>query len=866
MILPNIFGIGGVNSFNQNSQIIQRYFPQCHHKFNLPEIGNDFRVVSATLESFVWTNGDKIGPVGAYYCSDSNWRENQLNWNNAPHDAVESDPLSIRTPSGNNVWTAFNVTDVFNKISPSSSSFTLVLKAMGATGYSNWYSKEYMGGSHTPRINLVLEYVEPGSVVGTIRNNAGELLPGANVRLFSPSGIEVASEFTNIEGTFKFKSTVSGTHKILVYLDGYRFEERLIEIDPDSWVDVSLTLHDIQSQLRLLPIADAQVAENSANSNYGRQTWIDLVPEGGYGKYGWYKFDLPQLGEEVTIATAIFKNNLYGGTIEQEFTLHTSDNIGWEEMEITWANQPDYDKKPLCRVTPVDKGYVGFDLSSWLAGKNGETISFVMKASRAYSSWYTKEVPSLAPYLELILVPVQNIIKGQVTDSWTSQPLVDSIVEIKELETQEVKKSVTTDSQGMYSLSIVPGIYQLTIRKDGFIAQSQEVILKFGEEITIDAALEPVKILIELKRDSDPSESVANSIARLKQNGKTINVAEGDEEGVILLARVPAGDYEIELRAPGHKPKTLEITMLLADDLEIEETLKYTGDFIPPNPVEGFILDSSQPGQVKVFWQCSDIADGVTKYSIYKAKLNDELDLQNPVIIVDSAESQWIDIDVIPQKYQYAIRSEDDSSNYSELVGPLFVTPKPVYGYLEGWVKDINGNPISGVEIDLGFCKVFSDDSGYYIVNSIPSGDYTVNAKREGYNSVHPFEYSFGIRLNQTNHRQDFIFSFEELPVGVREWLTSVIARPSPFLAGREGVTVTHIPKDGVIVTSVEIFDLNGRLIRDLQLTNPNWTYWDGLDRKGKPVASGLYLALIKAERGRVFEQFRTTCIIIAIK
>src|SRR5690606_12254644 len=130
----------------------------------------------------------------------------------------------------------------------------------------------------------------------------------------------------------------------------------------------------------------------------GSQTWIDLVPEGGYGKLGWYKFRLPELDDDVAIASAIFKNYIYQGTIEQEFTIHVSHDSSWEEMEITWANQPEYDKNPICRVTPLASGYVDFDLSSWLAGKSGETISFVMKATRAYSAWYSKEVPSKAPY------------------------------------------------------------------------------------------------------------------------------------------------------------------------------------------------------------------------------------------------------------------------------------------------------------------------------------------------------------------------------------------------------------------------------------------------------------------------------------
>lgn len=856
---------GGVNwSVIWNSSL--GWTNQTYYQFQLPDYGNDYRIISANLESYVYAGGDKIGPVGAFYCEDKTWDENTLTWNNAPHSMVSTEPSGVAIPGGNNVWVKFNILSAIKKAIPNGQ-LSMVMKALNPGQDSYWYTKESQGGAFSPRLALTLEYMEPGSVAGVVIDSEGNPLPGAMIKLFTQSSIEVASTFADDEGSFTIKCTEPGAHRILVYLDNYVLKESSIEVNLDSWIDLVIVLEKTHAQTKILPLADAGVVEQGPNNNNGGGNYLLLAPDGGYGQLAWYKFQLPTLDDSVTIASATFKNYLFGGIIEQKISLHPSAYNNWQEMEITWANQPDYDKKPLVQVIPEAVGYIDFDLTPWVTTKDGDQISFVLKGEKSYSSWYTREASTGAftPYIELVLIPMQRYIQGQITDSWSSSSIAGAKVEVRDLKTQELKKSILTNEQGRYSLSVTPGMYQLIIRKEGFVAQSQELILQSDQDYTYNVSLEPVKLSIILKMDSVPEEPVNNSLARLKRDGKTISIAEGDEEGLLMLARVPAGEYELELRAPGHKPKIIEVLMPDEDDLYLEETLEYTGDFTPPSPVEGFVLDTNEAGQVKMSWQNSDEAEGVVAYSIYRANADESFDLDNPIAVVEARNNFWADIDVVSKEYLYAIRSEDNSSNYSQLVGPLSATPKPVFGFLEGWVRDSSDKPIAGVEIDVGFCKVFSDNDGYYIVNSIPSGDYIASAKREGY-SVNIAEYSFKIRLNQLEHRYDFTLTFEAPPAGAREWLTLVNARPSPFIAGREGVTITHIPKEGVFVTSVEIFDLNGRLVRNLDLANPNWTYWDGLDRRGEPVSSGIYLALIKAERGRVFEQLRTTCVIIAIK
>ena len=259
-----------------------------YYKFNLPEIGENFRIVSATLESYVWTNGDKIGSVGVYYCSDNNWRENELNWNNAPHDAADSEPISIGFPEGNNVWASFNVKDAFDKISPSSSSLTLVLKAMGATGYSNWYSKEYMGGSYAPRINLVLEYIQPGTVMGKVQDRSGNIKAGVVVKGISETGDILTTTVTDENGKFVIDDLYEGC-RLFTEVDGYARTYTEINFHASGWGEAEIVLRDYNETYILRVIEDSNAYQAQKENNFGSQNWTVIWNSGGYNNHTYYK-------------------------------------------------------------------------------------------------------------------------------------------------------------------------------------------------------------------------------------------------------------------------------------------------------------------------------------------------------------------------------------------------------------------------------------------------------------------------------------------------------------------------------------------------------------------------------------------------
>jgi hypothetical protein len=86
----------------------------------------------------------------------------------------------------------------------------------------------------------------------------------------------------------------------------------------------------------------------------------------------------------------------------------------------------------------------------------------------------------------------------------------------------------------------------------------------------------------------------------------------------------------------------------------------------------------------------------------------------------------------------------------------------------------------------------------------------------------------------------------------IDQWLPSsspqtARAYPNPFYAARDGfVTFDSLPA----LARVRIFTLRGELVIDKQANASGVLTWPGLNRGGRPVASGVYLAVVESGGG----------------
>lgn len=128
-------------------------------KFNLSVIPSEATVSSIILRMHT----SLIGPIatnkiGVFLCSDSNWEEMTIDWNNSPQ--VTGAPISTAFVGTGNKDYDFNVSSAVKD----KSIVTLVLKTLESTslgGSATFYSREQPEADYRPR--LVVEYSSPSS-------------------------------------------------------------------------------------------------------------------------------------------------------------------------------------------------------------------------------------------------------------------------------------------------------------------------------------------------------------------------------------------------------------------------------------------------------------------------------------------------------------------------------------------------------------------------------------------------------------------------------------------------------------------------------------------------------------------------------
>ena len=78
--------------------------------------------------------------------------------------------------------------------------------------------------------------------------------------------------------------------------------------------------------------------------------------------------------------------------------------------------------------------------------------------------------------------------------------------------------------------------------------------------------------------------------------------------------------------------------------------------------------------------------------------------------------------------------------------------------------------------------------------------------------------------------------------------LEGVIAFPNPYKPNQGTLTIANLTNEADIL----VFTIAGELVRSMSYTSADGrTYWDGKNDSGPPVASGVYLVLVKSSDGK---------------
>jgi hypothetical protein len=127
-------------------------------KFDLSEIPLDATVNSIALRMHTFFSTDTTNKVGVFLCSNTDWEELEITWNNCPE--VTGQPIDTVYVGSSDTDYDFDVTSAVK----GKGAVTLVLRTLEPTelvGWADFISKEYTLSKYHPR--LVVEYTTPST-------------------------------------------------------------------------------------------------------------------------------------------------------------------------------------------------------------------------------------------------------------------------------------------------------------------------------------------------------------------------------------------------------------------------------------------------------------------------------------------------------------------------------------------------------------------------------------------------------------------------------------------------------------------------------------------------------------------------------
>ena len=200
-------------------------------------------------------------------------------------------------------------------------------------------------------------------------------------------------------------------------------------------------------------------------------------------------------------------------------------------------------------------------------------------------------------------------VEGKVIDQ-KGNGIPDAQVTVKNLTTKETFGG-STDIDGEFSFSALPGKYELTVSAKNFQGPRQRINLPLTaaqiEELK-EITLEPSKARITGKVKNKLDEAIVSAAIELQDPANATKIAGRgvtDKDGKFNIANLPPSTYNIVVKATGYKvftstPQKLDPgkELSLKDDLVITKELRNDeGKVTPDDPaiVTGEVYDASSP-------------------------------------------------------------------------------------------------------------------------------------------------------------------------------------------------------------------------------------------------------------------------------
>jgi hypothetical protein len=276
-------------------------------------------------------------------------------------------------------------------------------------------------------------------------------------------------------------------------------------------------------------------------------------------------------------------------------------------------------------------------------------------------------------------------------------------------------------------------------------------------------------------------------------------------------------------------------------------------DLAPAAPTGLTAVTGSNEGEIEISWNPSSEPD-IDRYRLERSLAPDFEPGSEPF---EEPAVSYTDTDLIPgELYYYRVYAIDLNDNVSAPSAPdsavaLDLAPAAPAGVVaaEGPGEgDVDLSWDANIEPDIDHYRVERDTSDVFGVATFSADETGTTHSDAGLDPDTYFYRVFAVDANRLESVPSDTVSFTVEQTGVADEMVAAVSfvRPNPFSA--ETTIHYNVPAEGAGVT-IRLYDIRGRLVRTLvEDSEPGGAHevmWDGRDRTGRTVASGVYFASV---------------------
>ncbi len=605
---------------------------------------------------------------------------------------------------------------------------------------------------------------EPGRITGKITDvTTNSPLVGALVLVFGASEIDpIGRAVTDHLGNFLISGLAPGTYTVAALATDYARNSQgsTVESNQVSTTNIALVPNPALISGRVTdfdgnPITTANVKVINTNNVVLGSAAADVN--------GIYQISNLPAGTFSILVTAPGYANVIGGiTLTRgeavnDVNFMLTSNPGSISGLITSLQ----DSEPLEGVTVNVLNAIGTTIRSVVTDSGGRYVvtglsegSYTVIAGK--TGFSSSSVGAIITSGEvttanLVLSALFGTISGTVVDEEGNLIIGEDIAIRLVDENGAVMQTILADSNGTFTFSFLQqGRYVLSVTAQGFQAAVVPVLVTAGETTNVPVQLQRgIGSVSGIVVNTSTNVGIEGALVTAKDlNGNTLATETTDQSGNFVISNLPPGTLNITGSRTGFGSDSKAV-IIESGEVSLT-TLSLT---VNPGTLQGMVVNQRTGNPIA----------GAT------VKVTDFTSAVVATVLTESSGNYAL-FTLSPGQYQVTAAAPNFSTQIASadldpneiVVDDFFLEPDP--GRLSGVVSNgITGEAVVNALVEvrtLGpagpvIATAITDQSGNYVVNSLPPGVYTVVATREGFGTA---EASDEVNSNQTTLQDLVLF------------------------------------------------------------------------------------------------------------